>query len=280
MDIKEVIAVLILNNIVNDICSYEKLVDGTLSEVWLIESQDNKKIVAKMSNEQIIRCDGEFLSFYKEKKIFPNLLYIDLSEKLLCYEYIQGDINVNIDNMKLLKDIIDIVKGYKHYNVNGYGEINELSSYKNFFLNKTFESSKRIRTLIDYKDYMLVMDKINKIASDERDIEKYLLHGDFGIHNCVFKNKELVGVVDATPVVGEPIYDIIYALCSNIRFLSSVGVENIYSSLSELGYNKEIINAYLIVVLYIRVGTCIKYNTYDLQDYLKFWDSNFSIRLK
>nr|WP_239587430.1 phosphotransferase [Bacillus pakistanensis] len=42
----------------------------------------------------------------------------------------------------------------------------------------------------------------------------FLLHGDCGVHNFVFKGGSLSGVIDPTPVLGEPLYDLLYAFCS------------------------------------------------------------------
>lgn len=276
MDIKGIIRVLISNNIVKNICNYDQLAGEHKNKIWLIEKEDNKKIIVKISDEISIDNEVKFLDFYKEIEVFPNVIYHNSKKRLLCYEYIQGDIKLNIDSMELLRDIILITKAYKICDSDGYGYLKKLGDYRQFFMNSIFQSSKRIKTLIDYQDYMMVKHKIELITSEERHIDKYLLHGDFGINNCVFRNKKLVGVVNSASIVGEPIYDVIYALCSNIRFLSSIGVDNIYLALSDLGYSKDVINAYLIVVLYIRIGTCIKYDSYDLQDYLKFWEDNFS----
>ena len=45
--------------------------------------------------------------------------------------------------------------------------------------------------------------------------EKYFLHGDTGVHNFVFRQNQLVGVIDPDPMAGPVIYDFTYAFCSS-----------------------------------------------------------------
>ena len=42
----------------------------------------------------------------------------------------------------------------------------------------------------------------------------YLLHGDAGAHNLVFRDGRLVAVIDPLPTVGEPIFDLTFAFVS------------------------------------------------------------------
>lgn len=56
---------------------------------------------------------------------------------------------------------------------------------------------------------------VERIGEYEKQEEKYLLHGDTGVHNFVFSNSVLTGIIDPSPMIGPVIYDFTYAFCSS-----------------------------------------------------------------
>jgi len=105
-------------------------------------------------------------------------------------------------------------------------------------------------------------------------LEKYpfnkkLLHGDFGTHNFIQENGKLVGVIDPMPVIGDYLYDLLFAIVSNVNILSSVSLDEIYSLVDE---PQEKIKALLTIVLYCRISRCLKYNPQDIDAYMEVWE--------
>ncbi len=98
------------------------------------------------------------------------------------------------------------------------------------------------------------------------------MHGDCGVHNFIFNDGELFGVIDPIPVIGDPIYDLIYAFCSSPDDLTK---ETIDSAVSQLMIKKEknipFLYEEVIIGLYLRLGTCIKHHPHDFEEYLKAW---------
>ena len=81
---------------------------------------------------------------------------------------------------------------------------------------------------------------------------------------------KLIGVIDPMPVIGDSLYDILFALVSNTDILSTITLEDIYSLINE---PKEKIKALLTIVLYSRISRCLKYHPQDIDIYMDFWYS-------
>jgi aminoglycoside phosphotransferase (APT) family kinase protein len=99
--------------------------------------------------------------------------------------------------------------------------------------------------------------------------EPYLLHGDCGVHNFIFQGGHLSGVIDPTPIIGDPLYDLIYAFCSSPDDLSKETIDFAVSYLLHKRDNK--LYQDVIIGLYLRLGTCRKHHPNDFEEYLKAW---------
>lgn len=106
----------------------------------------------------------------------------------------------------------------------------------------------------------------------EEEREAFLLHGDCGVHNFIFDGGRLKGVIDPTPVIGDPLYDVIYAFCSSPDELT---IETFYSILDQIRFEREAsvtrIYEKVLIGLYLRIGTAIKHHPSDLDSYLVSW---------
>lgn len=59
-------------------------------------------------------------------------------------------------------------------------------------------------------------DKMKSIIEDISNVNNtYALHGDTGVHNFVFNEGGLMGVIDPSPMMGPILYDFTYAFCSS-----------------------------------------------------------------
>jgi streptomycin 6-kinase len=99
--------------------------------------------------------------------------------------------------------------------------------------------------------------------------DKKLLHGDFGTHNFIQEDGKLVGVIDPMPVIGDYLYDLLFAVVSNVDILSSVSLEDLYNLVNE---PPEKIKAMLTIVLYCRISRCLKYHPEDIEIYMEYWN--------
>jgi len=101
--------------------------------------------------------------------------------------------------------------------------------------------------------------------------DAYLLHGDCGVHNFIFKSRELQCVIDQMPVIGPPTYDLVYAFCSSSDDLTVDTLLEAARSLKQLQPDRKFLIEEVLIQLYCRIGTCLKYHSHQLPDYLEAW---------
>lgn len=188
------------------------------------------KYVVKLNEPQIIESEANFLHSYKESNLLPRLLFVEKSHKYIVYSFIEGSTNYGRKNKKeLLKILVqNLLNHYKPDPDIGWGWADEpTDSWQCFLMNNIIEANKMIGSRLDSDDHTFVLNLFEKMNSDRK---PYLLHGDCGVHNFIFNDGQLSGVIDPTPVIGDPIYDFIYAFCSSPDDLTK---ETIDTALSE-----------------------------------------------
>ena len=124
-------------------------------------------------------------------------------------------------------------------------------------------------SVLPNEDYHKVKSLIQSISKVE---ERYLLHGDTGVHNFVFRNNGLMGVIDPSPMVGPVIYDFTYAFCSSPDDLSLKTLFAAYDLLNDNKLERSRLIEEVIFQLFCRIGICVKVHPHDLNEYLKAWD--------
>ncbi|MGY6211645.1 phosphotransferase [Cytobacillus firmus] len=274
MNIQEIIHQLMDNNIFHSKPTYhEQLNGGTVSELYLLHFEDIKYVIKK-NEPQIIKSEANFLNDYKKTDLLPKLLFVEPLYKYIIYSFIEGTANYIRKNKR--ETLQTLVQGLlNHYkpveNSKGWGWADQPSeSWQSFILDKINEANKILHSRLDTSHYNLVLELAEKNSQCK---EPFLLHGDCGVHNFIFRNGELSGVIDPTPVIGEPLYDLIYAFCSSPEELTK---ETLLSAAAFLKSKTEIIPSVLyeeaLVGLYLRMATCIKHHPSDFQEYLEAWD--------
>ncbi|MGG4501636.1 hypothetical protein [Paenibacillus polymyxa] len=103
---------------------------------------------------------------------------------------------------------------------------------------------------------------------DSKQGNKYLLHGDTGVHNFVFNDSTLIGVIDPSPMVGPIIYDFLYAFCSSP---DDINTDTLFAS-SDLLEQGNVERTRLIeetlIHLYCRIGLSVQHHPNDLTEYI------------
>ena len=113
---------------------------------------------------------------------------------------------------------------------------------------------------------------VERLAEYERQEEKYLLHGDTGVHNFVFHQNQLVGVIDPDPLVGPVIYDFTYAFCSSPDDLDMETLLASFALLKNVQMDTPRLIEEVVFQLYTRIGICKKAHPHDLEEYLEAWE--------
>ena len=243
--------------------SHKYFTDGTSSKVILL----NNHYLIKQNKPSLLQAETEFINLSKSN-LFQKILYADSNYDFVVYDFIPGDMMKQVDDIDdTLNSIVKITSNYPKYTGKGFGYLNEeFSSWKEFLNDEINYSSQTVKPYID--DNSSVYKCINIL--EKYPFQKKLLHGDFGTHNFVKVKGKLIGVIDPMPVIGDPLYDSIFAMVSNKEFLANLNVEKISSLTNE---PQEKVKAMLTIVLYSRISRCIKYQPNDINIYLDFWNN-------
>lgn len=129
------------------------------------------------------------------------------------------------------------------------------------------EAYENVRRYISEEDYRIVLKLANRDAGVN---QPFLLHGDFGFHNFIFRQNRLHGVIDPLPILGDPLYDLIYAFCSTPE---DVTKETIDYVMKQCVFHKTERDLYeeIVIGLYLCIETCLRHHPKDLEDYLVAW---------
>lgn len=244
--------------------SHKYFTDGAYSRVLLL----NNKYLIKQSNKLALKAEVEFLELNKNKYM-QKVLYVDKNYNFVVYEFIHGDIMKDLSDI-FIKDftetLVELVSRYPNYSSNTFGYFDEqVNSWSDFLINEVNYSSENIKEYIP--DNTLVLNVIKEL--ENYPFETKLLHGDFGTHNFVKKDGKLIGIIDPMSVIGDSLYDILFAFVSNINIIYNIKLEEIYELINE--DNRKIL-LMLIVVMYSRISRCLKYHKKDIDKYMEIWN--------
>ncbi len=242
--------------------NHKYFTDGVSSHVILL----NNKYLIKRSTPYAIKAEIKFLSLNPSPKM-QKIIYFDHSYRFAVYEFIHGDIMKQVDDIDdFLENILFITSNYKTVDYYGYGYLyEEVSTWSEFLLDEITDSTKTLEAYIP--DNSIVLDQVNILENYK--LDKKLIHGDFGTHNFIKVNCKFAGVIDPMPVLGDSLYDTLFAIVSNASVVKDISLDKINSLLSE---PHQKIKAMLIVVLYCRIARCLKYHKQDINIYMDFWN--------
>ena len=234
--------------------------DGATESI--VFSIDNKYLIKTMDTNTL-NIQKEFFNIYDNDYI-QKVLYINDDMKYICFEYIDGikEKDYSIYNTEyIIKQIYDICNTYKIYNYDGYGYLYEdHKTWYQFLYDEVMYSSKEIPNI----DMHIVIDSLNKIK--DINVDKCLIHGDFGVHNFLIKNGK-IKVIDPMGVVGDTLYDFYFATLSTPSLFTNTELILSYYD-RDIEYKKALFN----IVLYIRMSRSYKYNRNNFDKYLELYN--------
>jgi hypothetical protein len=245
--------------------------------VYTIAENNLPKYVLKLDQPQQTNFANRFLHTYQHVSLLPKLYYTDPGKEFILYAYIEGTTHYNrgskINWMTLL--VKELFNRYVKYDQNAnWGRLGGIPQQTWYDFNRRSLESARVNigNLLPHEDYFKVKSIVEQIAMDEKQEMKYLLHGDTGVHNFVFQNNKLTGIIDPSPMVGPIIYDFTYAFCSSPDDLNLETLHSSFSLLKQVSIEETRLIEEAIFQLYTRIGVCAKVHPHDLEDYLKAWE--------
>ncbi|MEN1936579.1 aminoglycoside phosphotransferase family protein [Paenibacillus sp. 102] len=274
MDISEIIEQLVVNEVIADYPKgYKKLTGGTTSRLYLLVG--NEQCVVKLNEARVIEEEAYFLNFYENESIFPKLLYVDSLNRYMVYSFIPGSTCYSVGNKrailcKLVQKVIHTYKPAVKMDKWGWKE-EPVASWRDFLLTRIMEASETLKLYVTEDDFQTVLQLVHSPNRTVYSSQPFLLHGDCGFHNFICKENKLYGVIDPFPVLGDPIYDLIYAFCSTPEELTRETIDEIVEKSVFHTRVRKILYEEVVIALYCRLDACLRHHPEDLDVYLKAW---------
>lgn len=230
----------------------------------------DKKYLIKTVDEITLKNQIEFLKIYNDLNCFQKVVLFNKELRYICFEYIEGTKynKTTVDAKDAINQIYGIVSKYKKSDYNGYGYLGEdrHNSWSEF-LKKEVEYSREVINELD-----ISMERVNKALNNIclKNVDKYLIHGDFGTHNFLVSDGKIY-VIDPMPVVGDYLYDFYFAVFSSVNIFSKVDREHI---LSFGDYDLEYKRNLMDIVFFIRMCRAWVYDKENFEVYRKWLKMN------
>ncbi|MEW9701868.1 hypothetical protein [Paenibacillus sp. SI8] len=264
------------HHINDEIISYQRLSGTTTGFVLRLESKHGVKYILKFDTPNLVQLVEQMLNTYKSSILLPKVLITAEDSTYFAYTFIDGTTQFNRGPKKnwmkiLVKDLINKYIEYKDTSIWGRIEYPQ-ETWKEFNEISIEEARINLRGVLSIEDYNYVKLKANKLFNNYSEQgKKYLLHGDTGVHNFVYNDSTLIGVIDPSPMVGPIIYDFLYAFCSSPDDIDTVTLFAA-SDLLEQGYvEKSRLIEEVLIHLYCRVGLSVRHHPNDLAEYIQAW---------
>ncbi|WP_246070455.1 aminoglycoside phosphotransferase family protein [Paenibacillus kobensis] len=280
---------MVLSNNVNDIITYlqeagviephtkimNKMNGTTDGLVYTLTVNEEPKYVLKLDNPVNIGLAEQFHLTYRNSTLLPRLHYTDPARSFNLYAYSKGTTHYNrgskIHWLTLL--VKQLLNHYDRYDqTNTWGRIIlPRQSWREFNEISVESARSKIGNVLPSEDYYKVKALIARI-SEVSDNNKFLLHGDTGVHNFMFHESVLHAVIDPSLMVGPVIYDFTYAFCSSPDDLNLETLLAAFGLLQQVTMDQSRLIEEVIVQLYCRIGICVQVHPHDLEGYLKGWE--------
>ena len=252
-------------NLKIEIKSIKHYTDGTTES--LVFSINEKYLIKKIDPQdyfnQII-----FFEYYSKSSSFSKLIYGNHRLSYICFEFIKGEKlwkEKMLDPTLIISNIYSITKEYLPYDSTFYGYLNYPNKTPYEFLKSEIEYAKEKIKEIDSSKVYEALETLKNY-----EIPKYLLHGDFGVHNFLLEQNRL-RVIDPMPLVFDPLYDFYFAvLSSSFLLLDTKYLLSFYDR--PMKYKKNL----FLIVFYIRMSRAFMYD----KDHFKEYQDRYQLLIK
>ncbi len=260
----------------NNIKAIHNKSGSTDGNVYILMEDNKAKYVLKVDRPQKNTEVEDFLLHYEHISLFPKIQYSTPAKEYILYSYIDGTTHYNrgvkIEWLSIL--VRDIFNNYEKYLPNDkWGRIGRpIQSWQEWNYRSLEDTKHNWGSLLSIEDYDKVKFIVENMAKNEENETRYILHGDTGVHNFVFLEQKLCGVIDPSPMIGPLLYDFTYAFCSSPDDLDIETLTAAFSLLDHEPVEGSRLIDEVIFQLYCRIGICIHHHPHDLEDYLTAWE--------
>ncbi|WP_145412224.1 phosphotransferase [Paenibacillus xylanexedens] len=263
------------HSIHEQIVEVKQLSGTTAGRVFRLLANSGEQYILKWDDPEGIRITCKFLDEYREVMLLPKVFLKSSDNTYFAYSFMEGVTHNHRGAKKawltrLVKELLNTyvrLPDTKLWGRMGYPR----ETWKGFNQISIDEARENLGDVLTAEDYNLVQSTVNRLFEKD-ETARFLLHGDAGVHNVVFKEKELIGVIDPSPMVGPVLYDFLYAFCSSPDDLDPALLWDVFEYLEQVTMNKSRLMEETLVHLYCRIGLSNKHHPQDLPEYLKAWE--------
>ncbi|WP_289374880.1 phosphotransferase [Paenibacillus silvae] len=258
-----------------EIVEAEMMSGTTAGRVFRLRARSGEQYILKWDDSEQIHIARQFLETYSDVRLLPSLLFAGSDSTYFVYSYMQGETHYNRGPKKiwLTRLVKELFNTYVRVaDTASWGRM-ELPrrTWREFNQISIEEARENLGDVLGAEDYNLVQILVNRLFQKDEDA-RFLLHGDTGVHNFVFEQKELIGVIDPSPMVGPVLYDFLYAFCSSPDDLDPAMLWDVFKLLEHVDMNQFRLLEEAMVHLYCRIGLSNKHHPQDLPEYLRAWN--------
>ncbi|WP_427050989.1 phosphotransferase [Paenibacillus sp. TC-CSREp1] len=252
-----------------------QLLGTTEGRVFRLRASSGEQYILKWDDSEQIRIARQFLETYSDVRLLPSLLFAGSDSTYFVYSYMQGETHYNRGQKKvwLTRLVKELFNTYVRVaDTASWGRM-ELPrrTWREFNQISIEEARENLGDVLGAEDYNLVQILVNRLFQKHEDA-RFILHGDTGVHNFVFEQKELIGVIDPSPMVGPVLYDFLYAFCSSPDDLDPAMLWDVFKLLDHVDMHQSRLLEEAMVHLYCRIGLSNKHHPQDLPEYLRAWN--------
>ncbi|QMV40034.1 aminoglycoside phosphotransferase family protein [Cohnella cholangitidis] len=277
LNVQEINDILRKQNIQDEITKVQKISGTTDGLVFRLEDDTDAKYILKFDRPDQILLAEQLLSTYQSSDLLPKILFTAPDKSHLLYTYIEGITHFNrgIKSDWLSLFTTELLNKYIPYEqVDFWGRLESpRRSWLEFNEISVEEARVNIGSTLPTEDYLYIKSLVEKLYSKGPvQGEKYLLHGDTGVHNFVYDQSKLIGVIDPSPMAGPVLYDFLYAFVSSPDDIDRDTLFTAFDLLEQVQIDLSRLLEEAAVHLYCRIGLSLKHHPNDLPEYLAAWE--------
>ncbi|WP_308634885.1 aminoglycoside phosphotransferase family protein [Paenibacillus silvisoli] len=248
----------------------EQMNGTTEGRVYVIEVAGEPRYVLKAEDPQYLAEVGQFHEAYAESPLIPKLHYLAPDRSFIVYAFVEGSIGeVREPKKEWMKQLTaDLLNHYQAVELSGHTYSPE--AWRNTIVEGLHFAKNEIGDRLPDADFELVK-SFAEGYSKRIHGRVVLIHGDCGVHNFVFRDRKMLGVIDPNPQLGPLLYDFMYAFVSSPDDLNLDTLLPALQLLKDEPLEQPALIREVMIRLYHRIGICLLYHPHDLDEYLRAW---------
>lgn len=247
------------------------------------------EIVVKIDDPSALSAVIRFHDAYRNAPLVPALRYADPESRFVAYDWVAGELGRGLepppDKPATLLAIAGLLSQYVPALPGELGRLHapwmppnfRWGSWQQFLAGVLRGRHDQVHAHLPSDAAALVKELA---ASPHRHVDGplFLMHGDCGAHNFVFRDGRLVGVIDPAPMVGQPVFELAFAFASWPADLTLDAIMPAAEALERAGRwhpprhaRQRALIEEVLIAMYSRTGTFIVNRPSDVPAYIDAW---------